>query len=120
MAQWWSFDANFGCAYGDEDLYHGADLDLEAAPPPLTGEEIKCLTPFEDRSPRRRALRSSDSLVPDIYTFFQENDPAAYAPASAQVNVGKSTSTPLRDSVLSQLPGAEDWADVHERYHDGV
>ncbi|KAJ5641410.1 hypothetical protein N7490_005410 [Penicillium lividum] len=117
-----SFDANFD-AYGDED-YEGADLDPHAAPPPLTAEEIKMIESFRRQIAQEDGVQSqprlsSFSLVPDIDTFLRENDPAAYASAPTQAEIG-STSTPLRDSVLSQLPGAEDWVGVHERYHDEV
>ncbi|KAJ5660435.1 hypothetical protein N7507_006886 [Penicillium longicatenatum] len=124
-----SFDANFGGTYGDQDTYLGANLDPDAAPPPLTAEEIKMLESFRRQVAQEeggiqpsQASLSSFSLVPDIDTFLQENGPAAYesVPAPTQTDLGKSTSTPLRDAVLSQLPGAEDWVSVHERYHDEV
>lgn len=122
-----SFDANFGGAYGEQDAYPGADLDPDAAPPPLTAEEIKMLESFRRQIAQEesgvlpsQAPLSSFSLVPDIDTFLRENDPAASAPATKQMDLGRSTSTPLRDAVLSQLPGAEDWVGVHERYHDEV
>ena len=122
-----SFDANFGGAYGDQDMYLGADLDPDAAPPPLTAEEIKMLESFrrqiaqeEGGTQLSQAPLSPLSLVPDIDTFLRENESAAYAPAPTQTDLGRSTSTPLRDAVLSQLPGAEDWVSVHERYHDEV
>ncbi|KAJ6006753.1 hypothetical protein N7451_004697 [Penicillium sp. IBT 35674x] len=122
-----SFDANFGGAYGEQDKYPGADLDPDAAPPPLTAEEIKMLESFrrqiaqeEGGEQPSQAPLSSFSLVPDIDTFLRDNDPAAYALAPTQKDLGGSTSTPLRDAVLSQLPGAEEWVSVHERYHDEV
>ncbi|KAJ5547229.1 hypothetical protein N7494_004814 [Penicillium frequentans] len=122
-----SFDANFGGAYGEQDSYPGANLDPDAAPPPLTAEEIKMLESFrrqiaqeEGGEQPSQAPLSSFSLIPDIDTFLRDNDPAAYAPAPTQPDLGRSTSTPLRDAVLSQLPGADEWVSVHERYHDEV
>lgn len=122
-----SFDADFGGAYGEQDEYPGVDLDPDAAPPPLTAEEIKMLESFRRQIAQEeggiqpsQAPLSSLSLVPDIDTFLRENDPAAYAPAPTQTDLAKPTAMPLRDAVLSQLPGAEDWVGVHERYHDEV
>ncbi|KAJ5936607.1 hypothetical protein N7466_003057 [Penicillium verhagenii] len=130
-----SFDANFGGAYGDEDAYGaGVDLDPHAAPPPLTAGEIQMLESFRREIAReeggvegvaKSAQLSSFSLVPDIDAFLQENDPAAYArtaavPSTEHTRSKGYASTPLRDAVLSKLPGAEDWVGVHERYHDEV
>lgn len=113
-----SFDPDFG---GTEDL----DLDLAAAPPPLTAAEIKMLDSF-----RRQIGDSSDpypshqqpglsnlSLVPDIDTFLQQNDPSAFTHSA---DTSAASNMTLRDSVLEYLPGAEDWVTVHERYHDDV
>lgn len=113
-----SFDPDFG---GTEDL----DLDLAAAPPPLTAAEIKMLDSF-----RRQIGDSSDpntqyqqpglsslSLVPDIDTFLQQNDLSA---STHSADTSAASNTTLRDSVLEYLPGAEDWVTVHERYHDEV
>ncbi|KAI2786011.1 hypothetical protein POX_h09776 [Penicillium oxalicum] len=114
-----SFDPDFG---GPEDL----DLDIDAAPPPLTESEIKMLESFRKQigdstnmhtSPQQPGL-SSLSLVPDIDTFLQQNDPSAFT--GQGVHSDAKSSLTLRDSVLEYLPGAADWVTVHERYHDEV
>jgi hypothetical protein len=113
-----SFDPDFG---GPEDL----DLDMAATPPPLTAEEIKMLDSFrrqigDSTDPNHQHQQpglSSLSLVPDIDTFLQQNDPAAFTQSTG---TGAASAMSLRDSVLEYLPGAEDWVTVHERYHDEV
>ncbi|KAF3391774.1 hypothetical protein F1880_007806 [Penicillium rolfsii] len=113
-----SFDPDFG---GTEDL----DLDLAAAPPPLTAAEIKMLDSFRrqigdlpDATAQHQPPRlSSLSLVPDIDTFLQQNDPSAFTHST---DASAASILTLRDSVLKYLPGAEDWVSVHERYHDEV
>lgn len=112
-----SFDPDFG---GTEDL----DLDMAAAPPPLTAAEIKMLDSFRrqigdsDSNPQiHQPGLSSLSLVPDIDTFLQQNDPSAFTQGTSTSAASGMT---LRDSVLEYLPGAEDWVTVHERYHDEV
>lgn len=113
-----SFDPDFG---GPEDL----DLDMAATPPPLTAEEIKMLDSFRrqigdstDSNPQHQQPGlSSLSLVPDIDTFLQQNDPSAF---TQSMGTGAASNMSLRDSVLEYLPGAEDWVTVHERYHDEV
>ncbi|KAJ5719935.1 hypothetical protein N7493_006813 [Penicillium malachiteum] len=124
-----SFDASFGTdANPDLDV----DLDFDAAPSPLTTEEIKLLESFrreiaqEEKSGNIPSIQpvsstpqlSSLSLVPDIDTFLQQNDPAGYTQSHGIKSSGRDTS--LRDDVLANLPGAEDWVSVHERYHDEV
>ncbi|KAJ6015312.1 hypothetical protein N7540_009903 [Penicillium herquei] len=124
-----SFDASFGT---DFNSALDVDLDPDAAPPPLTTEKIKLLESFrreiaqEDKSGNISLTQSvsstpqlsSLSLVPDIDTFLQENDPAGYTQLHRVKTSGVNTS--LRDDVLANLPGAEDWVIVHERYHDEV
>ncbi|KAJ5290953.1 hypothetical protein N7478_000204 [Penicillium angulare] len=108
------------------------ELDPDAAPPPLTAEEIKLLDSFrrqmseensritfpQTQTQSQPAHLSSLSLVPDIDTFLQQNDPSAYNSQTSRDGTSKSIS--LRDDVLAHLPGAEDWVGVHERYHDEV
>lgn len=121
-----SFDPNFDP--GADQL----DLDPAASPPPLTASEIETLESF------RRSIGLSDtgreyssqqqlsglSLVPDIDTFLQQNDPEGYSPTQAHipgnVNTSSNSATTLRDNVLANLPGAADWVSVQERYHDEV
>ncbi|KAJ5708513.1 hypothetical protein N7488_008314 [Penicillium malachiteum] len=124
-----SFDASFGT---DVNSALDIDLDFDAAPPPLTSEEIKLLESFrreiaqEEKSgniPSTQPVSSTPnlsslSLVPDIDTFLQQNDPAGYTQLHGIKTSGINTS--LRDDVLANLPGAEDWVSVHERYHDEV
>lgn len=113
-----SFDPDFG---GPEDL----DLDMAATPPPLTAEEIKMLDSFrrqigdstDPNIQHQQPGLSSLSLVPDIDTFLQQNDPSAFTQTTGS---GAASAMSLRDSVLEYLPGAEDWVTVHERYHDEV
>lgn len=112
-----SFDPDFG---GTEDV----DLDMAAAPPPLTAAEIKMLDSFrrqigdsDSNSQNHQPGLSSLSLVPDIDTFLQQNDLSVF---SQSIDSRAASAMTLRDSVLEYLPGAEDWVTVHERYHDEV
>lgn len=116
-------DASFDPSFDADIEAAGLDLDPGAAPPPLTKEEIDMLESFRREVQSEDGVRaqisepaqlSSLSLVPDIDAFLQQNDPSGYA----QMNSTGATS--LRDNVLANLPGAEDWVDVHERYHDEV
>lgn len=115
-------DTSFDPSFGAELEADGFDVDQEAAPPPLTREEIDMLESFRREVQREGGpgphapvqQLSSSSLVPDIDMFLQQNDPTGYE----QTNTAGATS--LRDDVLANLPGAEDWVDVHERYHDEV
>ncbi|KAJ5731521.1 uncharacterized protein N7483_006029 [Penicillium malachiteum] len=124
-----SFDASFITEFNPVlDL----DLDPDAAPPPLTTEEIKLLESFRREIAQEKNAGnipstlpvssnpqlSSLSLVPDIDTFLQQNDPAGYTQSHGIKTAGVNTF--LRDDVLANLPGAEDWVSVHERYHDEV
>ncbi|KAJ5936265.1 hypothetical protein N7454_005563 [Penicillium verhagenii] len=109
-----SFDANFGGAYGGEDAYDAGIFSTGDRDGRGGAGAVASL-----------AQISSFSLVPDIDAFLQENDPAAYAQTAAvprpdHTRSKEYASTPLRDAVLSKLPGAEDWVGVHERYHDEV
>lgn len=110
-----SFDPNF-------DPTENPDLDLADFPPPLSADEIKTLDSFrrqigpsEPQNTQQQHL-SSMSLVPDIDTFLQQNDPSAFTQTgdTATANIS------LRDTVLTHLPGAADWVGVQERYHDEV
>ncbi|KAJ5591902.1 uncharacterized protein N7459_002271 [Penicillium hispanicum] len=122
-----SFDPAFG--HGDPGMDEAeVDTDPAAAPPPLTPAEVRMLESFR----REIGLASGDaahmhpqqqqqhftsmSLVPDIDTFLQQNDPAAYTHAEATAASADS----LRDTLVAYLPGAADWVGVQERYHDEV
>lgn len=111
-----SFDPN--------DPEEGLDLDIDAAPPPLTASEIETLDSFRrqmgsgpagQEQPQSHGLTST-SLIPDIDTFLQQHDPATSHSRPQTQN----EDTTLRDTVLSNLPGAADWIGVQERYHDEV
>ncbi|KAJ6172476.1 hypothetical protein N7470_001543 [Penicillium chermesinum] len=117
-------DPSFDPSFEADAEADGLDLDLAAAPPPLTREEIDMLESFRRELQKEDGSRmqgsepgqqlSAHSLVPDIDTFLQQNDPVGYAQTSS------AGATTLRDNVLANLPGAEDWVGVHERYHDEV
>lgn len=65
------------------------------------------VAPREVLGQRNPVPLSSGSLVPDIDTFLQ-ND------SSRNQDAG------LRDRVLSELTGSNEWVEVQERYHDEV
>lgn len=112
-----SFDPNFDPS--TEDL----NLDPAPSPPPLNTAEIDMLNSYrrELRLPtsnsRQEQPLSSLSLVPDIDTFLQQNDPQEFSTVDGNI---RPTNLALRDAVLTYLPGAADWVDVQERYHDDV
>lgn len=113
-----SFDPNFDPA--DE-----IDLDPAAEPAPLTASEIETLESFRrqmgaagagmEGSTQQQQL-SGQSLIPDIDSFLQQNDPAYTQTQTTSTD----SATSLCDSVLANLPGAADWITVQERYHDEV
>lgn len=107
-------------------MNYNVDLDLEAELAPLSDEEVKMLesfrrdmgigigmgsgSGFDNRTiPQGSVPLSSVSLVPDIDAFLNEHDPGARTGAVS-----------LRDRVLSELPGSNEWVGVQERYHDEV
>lgn len=59
--------------------------------------------------PQGPVALSGISLVPDIDAFLNEHDPSSV-----------SSSSSLRDKVLSELPGSNEWVGVQDRYHDEV
>ncbi|KAJ5818795.1 hypothetical protein N7474_004386 [Penicillium riverlandense] len=113
-----AFDAGFSTTTDTGDAEPELETDLAfSEPPPLTPAEMEMLdsfrrqmTPPPPHSTQSQHL-TSFSLVPDIDTFLQQHDPSAAA---------ETTSTSLRDNVLSHLPGATDWIGVQDRYHDEV
>lgn len=129
-----SFDPNFDPSTDD------LDLDPNASPAPLTASEMEALNSFRRQLDRESSAEpqhqtqqrtqglSPFSLVPDIDTFLQQNDPAAYTPTHTIQPVDTTTNTvtskdstiSLRDNVLTHLPGAADWIGVQDRYHDEV
>ncbi|QKX55178.1 uncharacterized protein TRUGW13939_02270 [Talaromyces rugulosus] len=99
----------------DDDLYEDPDM---AVPAPLTADEIRILDSFRRQQssatttpthPKTSAI-TPHSLIPDIDTFLADND---------GISVGTSDAA-LRDAVLHNLPGAEDWVAVNDRYQDEV
>jgi hypothetical protein len=80
----------------------------------LTADEKEILDSFRRQSELEHGHSTTGassritgkSLIPDIDTFIAENE------YSAQLDI--------REAVLSQLPGAEDWVGVEERYHEEV
>ncbi|KAJ5999989.1 hypothetical protein N7481_000398 [Penicillium waksmanii] len=123
-------DPSFDAAGYDDDENYNVDLDLEAQLAPLSDEEVKMLesfrrdmdigmgpgsgSGFDNRTiPQGSVPLSSVSLVPDIDAFLNEHDPEA----GAGVGAG---AVSLRDRVLSELPGSNEWVGVQERYHDEV
>lgn len=111
-----SFDPNF------DPSTENLDLDPASSPPPLSAAEITMLDSYrreiriESHSHQEQQL-SSLSLVPDIDTFLQQNDPGAFISVDRNTSPANIT---LRDSVLTHLPGAADWVDVQDRYHNEV
>ncbi|GAD94237.1 conserved hypothetical protein [Paecilomyces variotii No. 5] len=94
----------------EENPIDSTDLD---SVPPLTASEVQIIESFrrhpsmasETQSQQHRI--TSQSLIPDIDAFLAQDSPATDTAA-------------LRESVLHNLPGAEDWMAVEERYHDEV
>ncbi|KAL2003931.1 hypothetical protein VTN02DRAFT_1627 [Thermoascus thermophilus] len=103
-------------------LPSSADEDLDLDPvPPLTPAEIEIINSFRrhpanqqpaETAPQPHRL-TARSLIPDIDTFLAQD--SLFPPAAGAINT-----TALRDTVLSHLPGAEDWMAVEDRYHDEV
>ncbi|KAJ5899976.1 hypothetical protein N7495_004720 [Penicillium taxi] len=91
------------------------EFDPAASPPLLSADEMRWLeswrrevSPDHEHGPRN--VISSLSLVPDIDTFLQQNNPT----------LGTDEAIALRDAVLERLSGATDWVGVQDRYHDEV
>ncbi|KAL1988994.1 hypothetical protein VTN96DRAFT_5757 [Rasamsonia emersonii] len=89
--------------------------------PPLTAEEIQIIDSFRrhpsssqgTEEPHHHRPITSRSLIPDIDSFLAQQD------ANNNSHAAVDTAT-LRDTVLSNLPGAEDWIGVEDRYHEEV
>ncbi|KAL1993259.1 hypothetical protein VTN49DRAFT_3208 [Thermomyces lanuginosus] len=86
-----------------DEVSAGAD----STTPPLTETELEILDSFRRHAGTSGRALSSRSFIPGIDTVVEnghgEEDPLA-----------------LRDRVLSQLPGSEDWLAVEEKYTDEV
>lgn len=125
-------DPTFDPVYVDvdnPDMENELETDLEI-PAPLSKEEIDILESFrrdfarsEDTGagvatgigqiPQGPVPISSASLIPSIDELF--SSPTDTISASSNSNP-----TVLRDKVLSELPGSNEWIEVQERYHDEV
>ncbi|KAJ5463350.1 hypothetical protein N7475_008294 [Penicillium sp. IBT 31633x] len=113
-----SFDPNFE----DPTAVADTELDIAAAPAPLSASERETLDSFRkgmgldgrgEESGLQATRLTPASLVPDIDTFLaQDGLGAGEIPATG--------ANSLRDAVLARLPGASDWIGVQERYHDEV
>ncbi|KAI3131225.1 hypothetical protein CBS147326_5830 [Penicillium roqueforti] len=108
-----TFDPNFE----DPATVPDTEVDIAAAPGPLSAAEREALDSFRkgmglDGDDKGRVGRlTGASLVPDIDVFLSQG---------LGGNVSTSASTSLRDAVLTNLPGAGDWIGVQDRYHDEV
>ncbi|CRG91661.1 hypothetical protein PISL3812_08711 [Talaromyces islandicus] len=111
-------DPSFEPSFADDNDFYEDDADT-AVPAPLTADEMRILDSF-----RRQQQQSSTatphstpntitphSLIPDIDTFLAEND---------SLGLRATSDAALRDVVLHNLPGAEDWMAVNDRYQDEV
>ncbi|KAL2009543.1 hypothetical protein VTN00DRAFT_5350 [Thermoascus crustaceus] len=101
------------------------DLDLDPIPQ-LTPAEIEIIDSFRRHPSNEEAETTQQthrltcrSLIPDIDTFLAQD---SISPVGIAHGAGTGTmdTTTLRDTVLSHLPGAEDWMAVEDRYHDEV
>jgi hypothetical protein len=119
-------DSTFDPNFEDPVTVNDIELDISAAPAPLSAAEVEALDSFrrglglgpdgqsvEDGRPARI---TATSLVPDIDTFLSQEG-AGFGIEGTGTATGP---TSLRDDVLNRLPGAGDWVGVHERYHDEV
>ncbi|KAJ5261761.1 hypothetical protein N7505_008628 [Penicillium chrysogenum] len=121
-------DTNFDPNFEDPTTVPDTELDIAAAPGPLSTAEKEALDSFRrglglDEEERREGTRlTGTSLVPDIDVFLSQG-------AGSGIGIGEgnttgsgstATATSLRDAVLMNLPGAGDWVGVQERYHDEV
>jgi hypothetical protein len=83
---------------------------------PLTTQELQSIDSFRrhpsfahETENKQRAI-TSRSLIPDIDSFLAQDGS----------NNTVTNPTQLRDAVLSNLPGAEDWIGVEDRYQEEV
>ncbi|KAJ5085272.1 hypothetical protein N7532_010043 [Penicillium argentinense] len=105
-----TFDPSFAL---DADIQTS---DMADEPAPLTRAELQTLDSFRrdlvipDKHLDTPAVQlNPTSLIPDIDTFLQQDQ---HSTAGSAVS--------LRDHVLANLPGANEWVRVQERYHDEV
>ena len=97
------------------------EIDIAAAPAPLSAAEREALDSFRkgmglDSEDKGQGRLTGASLVPDIDVFLSQG----FGGGIGEGGLSTSASTSLRDAVLTNLPGAEDWIGVQDRYHDEV
>lgn len=98
------------------------DYSVSDTVPPLTAEELQIIDSFRRRPSSSQGTEelqhhrplTSRSLIPDIDSFLAQHD------ARNDSNHAAVDTAILRDTVLSNLPGAEDWIGVEDRYHEEV
>ncbi|KAJ6186491.1 hypothetical protein N7519_007792 [Penicillium mononematosum] len=120
-------DTNFDPNFEDPTTVPDTEIDIAAAPGPLSAAEKEALDSFrrglgldEERSEGTRL--TATSLVPDIDVFLSQGAASGIGIAEGNTtgSASTATATSLRDAVLANLPGAGDWVGVQERYHDEV
>lgn len=118
-----SFDAGFGLADLNDPNALETDIDPHAPPSPLTKEEREFLDAFRRQPPGLTPTEASKqntalSLVPDIDTFLRQIDASAYARTRPRPRPYQRIVS--LEELLHGLPGASEWAEVQEHYHEGV
>lgn len=115
-------DPSFQPEFADDNDNEHYLYEDTTVPAPLTADEIRILESFRRQNqqssstethhkPNNNNKITSHSLIPDIDTFLAEND---------GISVGGTSDAALRDAVLHNLPGVEDWVAVNDRYQDEV
>ncbi|KAJ5472179.1 hypothetical protein N7530_006180 [Penicillium desertorum] len=121
-------DTNFDPNFEDPTTVPDTEIDIAAAPGPLSAAEKEALDSFRrglglDEEERSQGTRlTATSLVPDIDVFLSQGAGSGIGIGEGNTTATDSiaTATSLRDAVLMNLPGAGDWVGVQERYHDEV
>ncbi|OQE26840.1 hypothetical protein PENSTE_c005G01801 [Penicillium steckii] len=127
-------DPNFDAFHNETDTEIETDLN---EPSPLSTSEIEILNSFRreiqsesgPQGQRQGQLQtstgisgemkgsipiSSVSLIPDIDEFLRTDN------QTQGTATGSGSDTALRDRVLAELPGSNEWVEVQARYHDEV
>ncbi|CAG8024976.1 unnamed protein product [Penicillium nalgiovense] len=120
-------DTNFDPNFEDPTTVPDTEIDIAAAPGPLSAAEKEALDSFRrglglDEEERSEGTRlTATSLVPDIDVFLSQGAGSGIGEGNTTTDsTSTATATSLRDAVLTKLPGAGDWLGVQERYHDEV
>ncbi|KAJ5520900.1 hypothetical protein N7463_001353 [Penicillium fimorum] len=106
-------DANFDPNFEDPATVPDTEIDIAAAPVPLSAAEREVLDSFR----RGMGLEAEEKRARLTGAIRGLGVRLGLGGGDALVTAG---STSLRDSVLRNLPGAGDWVGVQERYHDEV